>query len=305
MIDRGCLSKDEMMRYLRKDLTPEQIATADAHLASCEFCREGLEGMTEFLDHNPPEALEATLSGLAKDLKIRIENKNVTPHKGTRPTVYKIFYWMLPLISIIIIVSLYFLFSKKTPEKHVIEESPPVMKLPLPVRDTSIKPIQQEEQEKVRKDIKDKKNIQPNKPPEKMVEKTHSPSNTEAKEEKVSDNPMLYKDARVEEAPKEIFTVVEEQPQYPGGEPAQSKFLKDNIKYPLEARELGIQGKVYVTFVVEIDGTISDTRILRGIGGGCDEEAIRVIKAMPKWIPGKQRGVPVRVQFTIPVKFAM
>ncbi len=103
----------------------------------------------------------------------------------------------------------------------------------------------------------------------------------------------------------EIFTVVEEQPGYPGGEEARIKFLQDNIKYPEEAKELGIQGKVFVTFVVEVDGSITDVRVLRGIGGGCDEEAIRVVKAMPKWVPGKQRGVPVRVQFNLPIKFTL
>jgi protein TonB len=116
-----------------------------------------------------------------------------------------------------------------------------------------------------------------------------------------------------EEAPKvietpvqaEIFTVVEEQPGYPGGEEARISFLQSNIKYPQEAKELGIQGKVFVTFVVEVDGSISDVRVLRGIGGGCDDEAIRVVKSMPKWIPGKQRGVPVRVQFNLPIKFTL
>jgi len=103
----------------------------------------------------------------------------------------------------------------------------------------------------------------------------------------------------------EIFTVVEEQPAYPGGEEARIKFLQDNIKYPEEAKELGIQGKVFVTFVVEVDGSITAVNVLRGIGGGCDEEAIRVVKAMPKWVPGKQRGVPVRVQFNLPIKFTL
>jgi periplasmic protein TonB len=106
-------------------------------------------------------------------------------------------------------------------------------------------------------------------------------------------------------APAEIFTVVEEQPNYPGGDEARIKWLQENIKYPEEAKELGIQGKVFVTFVVEVDGSISDVRVLRGIGGGCDEEAIRVVKSMPKWIPGKQRGVPVRVQFNLPIKFTL
>lgn len=116
-----------------------------------------------------------------------------------------------------------------------------------------------------------------------------------------------------DEAPKvietpvqqEIFTVVEEQPGYPGGEEARISFLQQNIKYPEEAKEIGIQGKVFVTFVVEVDGSITDVRVLRGIGGGCDEEAIRVVKSMPKWVPGKQRGVPVRVQFNLPIKFTL
>ena len=108
-----------------------------------------------------------------------------------------------------------------------------------------------------------------------------------------------------QEAPKEIFTVVEEQPGYPGGDEARIKYLQDNIKYPDEAKELGVQGKVFVTFVVEVDGSITDVRVLRGIGAGCDEEAIRVVRNMPRWVPGKQRGVPVRVQFNLPIKFTL
>ena len=103
----------------------------------------------------------------------------------------------------------------------------------------------------------------------------------------------------------EIFTVVDEMPGYPGGEDARVSFLRQNIKYPEEARELGIQGTVYSSFVVEKDGSITDIQILRGIGGGCDEEVIRIIKAMPKWVPGKQRGAPVRVQFKMPLKFTL
>ena len=108
-----------------------------------------------------------------------------------------------------------------------------------------------------------------------------------------------------QEAPKEIFTVVEESPGYPGGEEARIKFLRENIKYPEEAKELGVQGKVFVTFVVEVDGSISNVRVLRGIGSGCDDEAVRVVKSMPKWVPGKQRGVPVRVQFNLPINFKL
>jgi periplasmic protein TonB len=108
-----------------------------------------------------------------------------------------------------------------------------------------------------------------------------------------------------QEAPREIFTVVEEQPTYPGGDEARIKFLQANMKYPEEAKELGVQGKVFVTFVVEVDGSITDVKVLRGIGSGCDDEAVRVVKSMPRWVPGKQRGVPVRVQFNLPINFKL
>lgn len=104
---------------------------------------------------------------------------------------------------------------------------------------------------------------------------------------------------------QEIFQVVETAPSFPGGDVARMKFLQDNIKYPAMARESGIQGTVYVTFVVERNGSVTDVKLLRGIGGGCDEEALRVVKNMPKWEPGKQRGKPVRVQFNMPIKFTL
>lgn len=115
--------------------------------------------------------------------------------------------------------------------------------------------------------------------------------------------PVKHEEEEVVEA--EIFQIVESMPDFPGGDAARMTFLRDNIKYPQIARESGIQGTVYVTFVVERDGRVTDIRILRGIGGGCDEEAVRVIKAMPKWQPGKQRGKPVRVQFNMPIKFTL
>ncbi|MDR4987532.1 MAG: energy transducer TonB [Bacteroidales bacterium] len=102
-----------------------------------------------------------------------------------------------------------------------------------------------------------------------------------------------------------IFTVVEDQPEFPGGEAARQRFLEENLRYPQMAREAGIQGTVFVTFVVETDGSVTDVRILRGIGGGCDEEAMRVVRMMPRWQPGRQRGQPVRVQFNMPIRFRL
>lgn len=133
-----------------------------------------------------------------------------------------------------------------------------------------------------------------------------SKANTEAPSEEVEVEVKDEKPQVIEQPQQaEIFTVVEEQPGYPGGEESRIRYLQENIKYPEEAKELGIQGKVFVTFVVEVDGKISDVRVLRGIGGGCDEEAMRVVRSMPRWVPGKQRGVPVRVQFNLPIKFTL
>ena len=109
----------------------------------------------------------------------------------------------------------------------------------------------------------------------------------------------------VAEVEEEIFTVVENDPEFPGGMEALYKYLAESIKYPQAARENDITGIVYVTFVVEKDGSIANPKILRDIGGGCGNEAIRVVKAMPKWTPGKQRGKPVRVQFNLPVRFSL
>ena len=111
---------------------------------------------------------------------------------------------------------------------------------------------------------------------------------------------------------QEIFQIVEEMPAYPGGDQKLMEFIAKGIKYPQIARETGIQGRVFVGFVrvfvgfvVEPDGSVSNVKVLRGIGGGCDEEAMRVVKSMPKWKPGKQRGKAVRVSYMLPVNFKL
>ena len=103
----------------------------------------------------------------------------------------------------------------------------------------------------------------------------------------------------------EIFKVVEVMPEFPGGPAKMMEYIQKNIKYPLMARESDIQGRVFVNFVVEPDGSISNVTVMRGIGGGCDEEAVRVVNSMPKWNPGKQRGTAVRCSFTVPIIFKL
>ena len=115
--------------------------------------------------------------------------------------------------------------------------------------------------------------------------------------------PVEVEEEEIQEA--EIFTIVEEMPEFPGGMNKLAEYLGKNIKYPQMARESGIQGRVFVQFVVEPDGSVSNVAVMRSLGGGCDEEAIRVVKSMPKWKAGKQRGKPVRVSYILPVNFKL
>ena len=107
------------------------------------------------------------------------------------------------------------------------------------------------------------------------------------------------------EVANKVFDVVEEMPSFPGGQGALMSFLSSNIKYPVVAQENGVQGRVIVGFVVEKDGSISDVKVMRSVDPSLDREAQRVVKAMPKWKPGKQNGSAVRVKYTVPVVFRL
>jgi len=102
-----------------------------------------------------------------------------------------------------------------------------------------------------------------------------------------------------------IYTNVEEQPEYKGGMKKFYAYIGQRMTYPFKARRLGIEGKVYVQYIIEPDGRISNVEIIKGIGAGCDEEAMNVIKRSPRWNPGKQNGKPVRVKKVIPVTFRL
>jgi len=120
---------------------------------------------------------------------------------------------------------------------------------------------------------------------------------------------LKAKEVIADEKPKEeetkVFDVVEQMPEFPGGQAALLKWIGDNIKYPAIAEENGIQGRVVCTFVVERDGSVTDVQVARSIDPSLDKEAIRVLKSMPKWIPGKQNGSAVRVKYTVPVTFRL
>lgn len=116
---------------------------------------------------------------------------------------------------------------------------------------------------------------------------------------------IIFEEAPEEEEVDEIFTIVEDQPEPPGGMSAFYQYIAKNLKYPSQARRMGIEGKVFVQFVVDKDGSITEVQAVKGIGAGCDEEAVRVIGEAQKWKPGKQRGRPVKVRMILPITFKL
>lgn len=143
------------------------------------------------------------------------------------------------------------------------------------------------------------------------------PDEQEIKEDlKINFDVEVSEDTKVEavqvvEAPVEkedveqIFSVVEESAAPKGGLQAFYKYVGEKLKYPAQARRMGTEGKVFVEFVVNRDGSLVDVKVMRGIGAGCDEEAIRVVQSAPAWTPGKQRGKPVRQKMVIPINFKL
>lgn len=116
---------------------------------------------------------------------------------------------------------------------------------------------------------------------------------------------VVFEEAPEEEVADEIFTVVEDQPTPSGGMGAFYKYVSKNMKYPTQARRMGIEGRVFVQFVVDKDGSITEVKAIKGIGAGCDEEAERVLRNAPKWKPGKQRGRAVKVRMVLPITFKL
>jgi protein TonB len=139
----------------------------------------------------------------------------------------------------------------------------------------------------------------------KIEEKIDVNFDVDVKETTVIKEVVISEAVVVEEKADAIFDVVETQPNPPGGMSGWNKYLSDNLKYPTQARRMGVEGSVILVFVINTDGTIQDVEVLRGIGGGCDEEAVKIVKAAPKWEPGKQRGKAVRTRMRLPIRFKL
>lgn len=139
---------------------------------------------------------------------------------------------------------------------------------------------------------------------EEIEEEIEVDLDVEITEEEVIED-IIFDDEPEEEVADEIFTIVEESATPDGGMQAFYKFIRKKLKYPSQARRMGIEGRVFVEFIVDKDGTLTNVKAIKGIGAGCDQEAVRVIKSHPKWAPGKQRGKAVKQKIVLPITFQL
>lgn len=139
---------------------------------------------------------------------------------------------------------------------------------------------------------------------EEIEEEIQVKFDAEASEETKVEEIVIHAEEPKEEV-DEVFTIVEESAGPKGGWSVWNKYLVDKVKYPAQARRMGVEGKVFVEFVVGKDGSITEAKVIKGIGAGCDEEALRVVQAAPAWTPGKQRGKPVRQKMVLPITFKL
>ena len=139
----------------------------------------------------------------------------------------------------------------------------------------------------------------------KIEEEIEINMDTEVTEETKVEQIQIQPQEEEKEDVNQIFLVVEETAAPIGGMPAFYEYVQKKLKYPAQARRMGVEGKVFVEFVIERDGSITDVKAIKGIGAGCDEEAVRVLKGSPKWKAGKQRGKPVRQRMVLPIAFRL
>jgi protein TonB len=266
------------------------------------------------LDILKPEWLDIVFKGRNQSYgayALRKENP-----KSTVKALYITVILFVVAVSLPTIINKIKGFIPKAPDKvKIIEVN---LKPPPPVDETKKPPPPPPEPPKPKVDqvrfpppvVKPDNEVKEKDPPTVEDLKTADPGPKDQKGDPTAairiDEPVGNSDAKaVTEDPNEIFTAVENSAEFPGGIEKFYKYLGNSIRYPAVARENNVQGKVFLTFVVEKDGSLTDIKVMRGIGSGCDEEAMRVIKASPKWKPGQQNGRTVRQQYTVPISFTL
>ena len=309
----NCLTQEVMYRLILDQLDDNERLQVTKHLSECELCSDAVEGLRLLASEKGLGPAITSINNLHKEILDKVKSTKDLNDGDHQSLFHNWLFWIV--FTLVFIIGIFFvllLLNKKKVEstKYPVRKNEisntagntPVIRkseTPSEVKKTvsrSLPLVKKINAQPLKTPVND--SVVPGKNQQKtdLIKQGEGPSEKNITENKVSNS---------SQKPIELFTVVEEQPCYPGGDDARILYLQNNIRYPEEAKELGIQGKVFVTFVVETDGSLTDIKVLRGIGGGCDEEAIRVIKNMPKWIPGKQRGVQVRVQFNLPINFKL
>jgi periplasmic protein TonB len=303
----GNLTVRAMERYFSGKLSQDERAIVEKHLDINPFDRDALEGLRKHYSAQSLTDIEELKEAVI--LVAGRSSKEVISRSHSRT------YWFAAAsVVLLTALSVFLVMLIRSP----LEKPQLAVTQPDTINSTASPVMQEDQNQSVSED-----DIIPVPPPPvtriNIVEDDESATGQELAEEPVvvvndevivdadiiSESKMaLGNEAEMADSTS-IFMVVEQMPEFPGGEDSLYSFIARHIRYPQAAKESGIQGRVFVTFVVEKDGSVSDARILRGIGGGCDEEALRMVQAMPKWLPGKQRGKPIRVQYNMPIKFSL
>jgi TonB family protein len=324
----GCLTLEAMNGLQSSNIDQKDLQDIRTHLENCKLCQDAFEGFTLM---NDPDKINEIATEINYNLKSKLNTSDSRPSKPYQ----HIRYIAYAAASVIILLGLFFMLDQSQKDNIIkqannIEVKEEMPAIPIPFNNANQNPKFQNPS--IESDIPshtvghkednlddaflfDKyesrefylepiilstipsMNLQPTK---KEIEE-----NTNEEAEEVLNIELGGEGEGIELRADPIFTVVEQMPEFPEGYEELSKYLKANLKYPQEARENEISGKVFISFIVEESGNITNATILRGIGGGCDEAAIEVIESMPNWIPGKQKGKAVKVQFNMPIVFKL
>jgi periplasmic protein TonB len=304
----GCLSETGLSDFLHQNLTQAELEQTSEHLRQCELCRFAVQGIDSNMD-----VVEINRM-LHRQIDVLLDNRLSEPNHTTRPETKAETKPMLRYFkrfrNIAAVIPLAFLLGSVlwlTAALQIMDHR--ISGIHNPISDPAIRA---EVPKEIREFETQSETLSPPVPKIAEFMVVHEEIvldeeiNIEADEEFVIEHQFtvpFVEEKMAEE--KEVFIVVEEPPRFPGGHDAMLRFLAENIYYPQPARQEAIQGTVYLTFLINTDGSVDNASVLRGVHWSLDEEALRVIRAMPEWIPGKQRGKHVNVQFTMPIRFAL
>ena len=319
-ISKNCIPRNTLISYTEGKLSDGEMNAIEHHLSDCPMCTDELEGLRILENPQDIEVIEQKLN-MAIDCKSNIAKSilHLTPLK------------IAASIALLIGISsiIYYTSMLNTPSNQMAISINEEGIKPSDAIDTLKKHTILEETQIATEElsIQENGNTKPSKPAssskQTMQPVPPPPASTQTlyiinddvdlddtielfdmeSDEQITINIIEFNHKEEEE---EIFVIVEEMPDFKDADNNKfSEYIANNLKYPDIAAENGIQGKVFVAFVVEPDGSISNVRVVRGIDPSLDKEAIRVIKSSPKWIPGMQRGKPVRVSFSFPVHFSL